>query len=253
MISDNNKYGLFLEFAETYAPVAFKGIDREDPLVVRIEELTKYYNQFFIIVDLIQLRILFTSKRSVEMIGIEPDDVSPYHFFEATHPEDIHRHNLGRSKLFGLAQGLFIAESGNALLSSNLKIRNPVGGYSNLLFQCYIFFSSVPVKTVYLIQVHTDIEKFRKIKHGYHYYIGNDLSFFRYPDDKLLSKGHEFSDREFEILMLIKSGLNSEQTAEKLFLSTHTVNTHRSNILEKSGKSNIWEVIYELIEQGYMQ
>ena len=187
------------------------------------------------------------------MIGIEPDDISPYHFFEATHPEDIHRHNLGRSKLFGLAQGLFIAESGNALLSSNLRIRNPVGGYSNLLFQCYIFYSPVPVKTVYLIQLHTDLEWFKKIKHGYHYYVGNDLSFFRYPDEKLLSKGHAFSDREFEILMLIKSGLNSEQTAEKLFLSTHTVNTHRSNILEKSGKSNIWEVIYELIEQGYLQ
>lgn len=187
------------------------------------------------------------------MIGIEPDDVSPYHFFEATHPEDIYRHNLGRSKVFGLAQGLFIAESGNALLSSNLKIRNPLGGYSNLLFQCYLFYSPVPVKTVYLIQVHTDIERFKKIKHGYHYYVGNDLSFFRYPDEELLSKGHAFSDREFEILMLIKSGLNSEQVAEKLFLSKHTINTHRTNILEKSGKTNIWEVIYELIEQGYLQ
>jgi hypothetical protein len=253
MKSDYINYCLFLEFAKAYCPVGFKGIDRDDPLVVRLEEMTKYNNQFFFIADLIQVKILFTSKRSVEMIGIEPDDVSPYHFFEATHPEDIHRHNLGRSKLFGLAQGLFIAESGNALLSSNLKIRNPVGGYSNLLFQCYLFYSSVPAKTVYLIQVHTDVERFKKIKHGYHYYVGNDLSFFRYPDEELLCKGHAFSDREFEILMLIKSGLNSEQVAEKLFLSKHTVNTHRTNILEKSGKTNIWEVIYELIEQGYLQ
>lgn len=253
MISDNNKYGLFLEFAKTYAPVAFKGINRKDPLVVSLEEMTKDANQFFFIADLIQVKILFTSKRSVEMIGIEPEDVSPYHFFEATHPEDIHRHNLGRSKLFGLAQGLFIAESGNALLSSNLKIRNPAGGYSNLLFQCYIFYSSVPVKTVYLIQLHTDIEWFKKIKHGYHYYVGDNLSLFRYPDEDLLSEGHAFTDREFEILRMIKSGLHSEQIAEKLFLSLHTVNTHRSNILEKSGKSSIWEVIYELIEQGYLQ
>ena len=253
MIPDYHTYGLFLEFAETYAPLAFKGIDRKDPLVVSIEELTDHNRQFFFIADLIQVKILFTSKRSFEMIGIEPDDISPYHFFEATHPEDIHRHNLGRSKLFGLAQGLFIAESGNALLSSNLKIRNPAGGYSNLLFQCYIFYSPAPVKTVYLIQIHTDIEWFKKIKHGYHYYVGDNLSLFRYPDEDLLSEGHAFTDREFEILRMIKSGLNSEQIAEKLFLSSNTVNTHRSNILEKSGKSNIWEVIYELIEQGYIQ
>jgi DNA-binding CsgD family transcriptional regulator len=44
---------------------------------------------------------------------------------------------------------------------------------------------------------------------------------------------------------LIESGLISEEIAEKLFLSVHTVNTHRRNILEKSGKETIAELIYD--------
>ncbi|MCK7538476.1 MAG: helix-turn-helix transcriptional regulator [Marinilabiliales bacterium] len=55
----------------------------------------------------------------------------------------------------------------------------------------------------------------------------------------LLNIGPDLSYREFEIIRLIEAGLSSKEIADKLFLSVHTVNTHRSNILEKSGKSQI--------------
>jgi DNA-binding NarL/FixJ family response regulator len=64
--------------------------------------------------------------------------------------------------------------------------------------------------------------------------------------------GNTFSDREFEIIRLVQQGLDSEQIAEKLFLSKHTVNTHRKNILNKAGKAHISELIYELTERGLL-
>jgi len=82
--------------------------------------------------------------------------------------------------------------------------------------------------------------------------IKNFVRYFRYPDEEMLMKGNIFSDREFEIIRLIESGLNSEEIAEKLFISTHTVNTHRRNILEKTGKTHISEVIYYLTERGVL-
>jgi len=245
-------YSLFYRFINAFSPVGFKGIDYNDPILQDLELMMIHNNQFFFIADLIQVKILFTSRRSEEMIGVIPEEVTPYHFFEATHPDDIQRHSLGRSKLFGLAQGLFIAEKGEALISTNLRIRNPLGEYPNLLFQCYLYYTGIPVKTVFLIQIHTDISWCRKIKHGYHYSVGNDMNLFRYPDEELLIKGNVFSDREFEIIRLVKSGLTSEQIAEKLFLSVHTVNTHRNNILEKTGKSTLSDVIFELIERGFL-
>ena len=252
MIADSRTYSLFFKFIDTFSPTGFIGIDRDDPLLFELEEMMKCNNQFFFAADLIQLKILFTSKRSVDMIGINPVDLNPYLFFEATHPDDIHRHSLGRSKLFGLAQGFYIAEKGNALLSTNLRLRNPVEGYPNILIQCYLFYTLIPIKTVYEIQVHTNIEWFKKIKHGYHYYVGNNLSYFRFPDEEMLKLGNVLSDREFEIVKLVHLGLNSEQIAEKLFLSKHTINTHRNNILTKTGKAHISDLIYELKERGLL-
>ena len=41
------------------------------------------------------------------------------------------------------------------------------------------------------------------------------------------------SQREAEILQMISDGLSSFEIAEQLFISPHTVNTHRKNILRK--------------------
>ena len=90
------------------------------------------------------------------------------------------------------------------------------------------------------------------MKNGFHYYLGNDLSYFRYPDEKLLMTGNIFTDREFEIIKLIKDGHDSEQISDMLFLSRHTVNTHRKNILNKSGKAHISDLIFYLEEHGLL-
>jgi len=108
------------------------------------------------------------------------------------------------------------------------------------------------IKTVYFLKIHTNIDWHKKIRHGYHYCIGHDLSLLRYPDADILNQGNIFSDREFEIIKLIESGLGSEEIADKLFLSVHTVNTHRRNILEKSGKESVSELIYEMMERGVL-
>lgn len=243
-------YNLFFKFIQTYSPSGFKGINPDDPLMLELDTMMEESNQFFAVLDVIQMRIVFASKRSTQMIGIDPDEVTPYHFFEATHPDDIQRHSLGRTQLFKMAQNLFIAEKGDVLLSSQLKIRNSNGYYANLLFQCFLFYCEFPLKTVYAFEIHTDIDSFKKIKHAYHYYVGSDLSYFRYPDKEMLAHGNNITDRQFEIIKLIADGLSSEQIAKKLFLSTYTVNTHRANILKKSGKAYISELIYDLHEQG---
>jgi hypothetical protein len=251
MVTHSQDYSLFFRFIDTYAPVGFKGIDRDDPLLLELEEMTEAGNQFFHVADLIQAKIIWASKRSTQMIGIKPEELDAYHFFEATHPDDIQKHTLGRAKMFKLANDLYTAKKGNALLSTNIRIRNFQGEYPDLLFQLY-FMYSIPYKTVFLFQVHTDIDTFKKRKHGYHYYVGNDFSKFRYPDEKLLMIGNPLSEREFEIVKLIVAGLSSEQIAEKLFLSSHTVNTHRRNILEKSGKAHISDLIYDFQQSGLL-
>jgi len=51
------------------------------------------------------------------------------------------------------------------------------------------------------------------------------------------------SKREIEVLGLIAKGFVSKQIADKLFISVHTVNNHRQNILEKINVSNSSEAV----------
>ena len=252
MIKDHLQYNLFFEFIKTFGSVGFKGIDRQDPLILALEEMMKINNQFFLIFDQINMKIEFTSQRSLQMLGIQPEDLTPYHFKEATHPDDLKRNELGIAKLFKTAHELFVAKKGEMLISTNFRFRNITGNYSNQLVQCYLFYKEAPCETVYMLHINTDIDWCKNLKNGFHYYIGNDMSNFRYPDEELLQKGHSFTDREFEIIKLIQSGLNSEQIAKKLFVSTFTINTHRRNILDKTGKAHISDVIYDLKEKGLL-
>jgi hypothetical protein len=249
---DNRDYELFFKFVETFSGAGFKGIDRKDPRVLELEAITENDNQFFYIGDIIQMKILFTSRRSYQMMGILPDELSPYHFRESVHPEDAQRQGFATTQLFKIANELFVNRGERQILSSNFRFRNASGDYSNLLIQCILFYTEIPYKTVFLMQINTVIDWNRKLKNDYHYYIGNDISKFRYPDNTLLSEGNAFSDREFEIIKLIHAGFESTQIAERLFLSIHTVNTHRSNILEKSGKRQIADVIFDLEEKGLL-
>ncbi len=215
-----------------------------DPLVVELDQMLEKNNQFFYVGDILQMKFHYVSRQCKTMLGIEPDELSPYHFFEATHPDDMQRHTLGRAKLFKMAHDLYAAEKGTSLLSVNLKLRNPQGGYSEILIQLYLYYSEIPYKSVFVIKVHTNIDGFKKNKKGIHFYEGKDTTLFRYPDKELLMIGNPLSEREIEIVRLIEAGLSTEQIAEKLFLSPYTINTHRGNILEKTGKAYISDVIY---------
>lgn len=249
-MTDYHNYSAFHQFIETFSPTGFNGIDSNHPLLLDLELMMERDNQFITIVDIIQMKYLFTSKRSVQMIGFEPEIVTPYHFMEVIHPEDIERLSIGRTKLIKMAQDIFIANKGEAILSTNFRIRNYEGIYANVLFQCYLFYSETPYKTVYLLKVHTNIDWYKKLKKGIYYYSGTDFSHFRFPDNQLFNSSNDFTKREFEIIKLVGQGMSTEQIAVKLFLSPYTINTHRGNILKKSGKRHISELIYELMEQG---
>ncbi|GAB4382097.1 MAG: response regulator transcription factor [Salibacteraceae bacterium] len=58
------------------------------------------------------------------------------------------------------------------------------------------------------------------------------------------------SDRELEVLQLIAQGLTTKQIAEKLFLSHHTVMTHRKNMMNKLGLSNTAGLIIYAVREN---
>jgi len=246
-------YSLFYKFFVTYSEGDFKGINPDDPLMLELDSYMDQNNQLFYITDVIGLDIKFISKRVKTMFGIDQDKVTTGFFLTTTHADDLRRHHLARIKLLSAAQEIYIQKNGTCIISSNFRGRNPEGGgYTNYLYQCFLFYSKIPYESTFLILVITDISGFDKIHKGFHYYIGNDPKVFRYPDEELLSTGNIFSHSEFRIIELIEEGLSSKEIAQKLFRSVLTINTHRSNIIRKAGKSSIAEVIRNLKAQGLL-
>ena len=58
------------------------------------------------------------------------------------------------------------------------------------------------------------------------------------PPSEYVCDGIKISPRESEIIRLVAEGLTNKEIADKLFLSTHTVTTHRKNIMAKLGVNN---------------
>ena len=241
-------YSLFFKFFTTHSLSGFKGIRDDDPFLLELDSYMDRNNQLFYIADPVLLDIKFISKGVKPMFGIDQDKVTPGFFLTTTHQDDLRRHQLARTKLFSVAQDIYIQKSGTCIISSNFRGRNPEGGsYTDHLYQCFLFYSKIPYETTFLILVITDVTDSCDVIHkGFHYYIGNDPKVFRFPDCELLSTGSIFSHTEFSIIELIDQGLSTKEIAEKLFRSPLTINTHRSNIIKKAGKSSITEVIRDL-------
>jgi len=61
------------------------------------------------------------------------------------------------------------------------------------------------------------------------------------------------SAREQEILLLVADGLTTAAIAEKLFTSPRTVETHRQNIMEKTGAKNTAALVKMAISEGWLK
>lgn len=61
----------------------------------------------------------------------------------------------------------------------------------------------------------------------------------------------ELTKREIDILKLVCDELNSQEIADKLFISKHTAETHRRNILSKTGCKNSVGLVKYAMDNGY--
>ncbi|MCV9385833.1 response regulator transcription factor [Reichenbachiella ulvae] len=72
-------------------------------------------------------------------------------------------------------------------------------------------------------------------------------------DSKNKTTIEELTNRELEVLDLIVKGKSSKDISEELFLSHHTVNSHRKNILKKLNLKSPAELIIYALDHGFSQ
>lgn len=71
------------------------------------------------------------------------------------------------------------------------------------------------------------------------------------PDDELQDSGELLSKRETEVLRCFAEGLSNPQIAEKLFISTRTVESHKNHIMQKLNLKTQVELLKYAIKNGF--
>ena len=79
--------------------------------------------------------------------------------------------------------------------------------------------------------------------------INNEDKYHFHQEEKKFLKGSILSEREREVLLLVKNRYETKQIAEKLSISPHTVDKHRKNMLERTGAKDI-STLLQLCEIG---
>jgi DNA-binding NarL/FixJ family response regulator len=61
-----------------------------------------------------------------------------------------------------------------------------------------------------------------------------------------------FTEREMDVLRLLRTGHTSAEIAEELYISVNTVNTHRKSLMRKAEVDNTVELLFFAQEHGYL-
>ena len=103
-------------------------------------------------------------------------------------------------------------------------------------------------KSTHQQEIYTAIITVLEGKHYYHEKVNIVLQ--SKPDGLQHPPRIKLSAREFEVIVLLGRGLNTKDIAEKLFLSEHTIEGYRKDILRKTNTKNTNELIHFALGNG---
>lgn len=105
------------------------------------------------------------------------------------------------------------------------------------------------LKDAHKSELITAIQTTSKRKNYFHSKINNQIfDYFRVKKSKN-SVVEELSEREKEVICCLAKGMNSKAISSKLFISEHTVKTHRRNIMHKMHVKTSAELIHVATER----
>jgi DNA-binding CsgD family transcriptional regulator len=139
--------------------------------------------------------------------------------------------------------------------SHTFRLRRPNGSYDHYLQQCSFIHNPAIFAPIAVFGVVTNITCQGKAGTVAHLIERLDPTGNWIPEvSKNYIAGIEEEDlltkRELEILKWVREGYQSQQIAEQLNISIHTVHTHRKNMVQKTNSKNTMELIHFATSRG---
>ncbi len=190
--------------------------------------------------------LMFGSRLGL-LLGISPemskvDSSDEDDIYNNMHPEDLVDKRMLEYEFFKFIDGLATEDKLRYKATCMIRIKNRHGDYVLVSNTTQILQLS-PAGKIWLILCCYDFADNKIDNSGISPRIVNNMTGECITPDFSERRSHILTDREKEILRLIKAGKLSKQIADTLSISIHTVNRHRQNILEKLSVGNSIEAI----------
>ena len=189
-------------------------------------------------------KFVFVSDNIPELYGLDShrlfiDGHQPV--VEVIHPDDIYYGLLVRKKIYSILSSFSNEEKMNYKAIHEMRVRNLRGEYIRIIEQEQVI-ELDKSGNIWLMLSVIDVDASHESEiiksHLYNFKTGEQI--FIDLSDTL---DEPLTNRELEVLRLMKQGLLSKEIANTLKVSINTVNTHRQNILQKLKANNSIEAV----------
>lgn len=223
------------------------------------EDMTKVTNACYIITDASCDHCYLFGGELVSLLGIVD---APYIYkdicssdedviYTRLHPEDLVEKRMLEYEFFKFVHPLSSEEKLRYKATCRIRIKDKEGQYRMINNSTQVMKPS-PEGKIWLILCSYDLSSDQSTASGISPRIINnhtgEIISLSFSDKKL----HVLTEREKEILLLIKEGNSSKQIADILEISIHTVSRHRQNILERLSVGNSVEAIMAASAMGLL-
>ncbi len=256
MKKENNSIEeIFLKFLTQYQfdeqQLDYSIVKKHEAVLQRLSDIGNSGTSIF---DLFKRQVIFYSSNYGGLLGYAPSDyeaVGQMFFANKIHPDDAHRLSMQGVTMYKLLNSFSSNEKLNHKIIYEYRMLNAQNEYIRLIEQ-YQVLELDPKGQLWLMLMIVDISPNQDIDEA------SKSQLLNFRTGKIITLEtpqkiqFELTQREKEILKLVKAGLLSKEISDKLAISVHTVNTHRQRFLEKLGANNSFEAIMFASKYGLL-
>ena len=246
------------ELVKVWNDVQYSAIE---PLDMEQKELIQRYMNifhvgptFFVVYNTRIGGMEFVSPEIQEVLGINPEEYSVNVLMDILHPEDVELFSRFQERAvdfyLSLDPGLFLKYK----YSFDFRYRTTKGTYKRLL-QMIVPIHPFRGGGTRTLVIYTDISHLKHQGTPRLSFIGIDgePSFYNIDTGNQIHEYENyFTKREQQVLAYIIENKSSQEIADLLHISLLTVQTHRKNIIRKSGSASMQDIIVKAVKEGWV-
>lgn len=218
---------------------------------------------FYYIANFHTLELELISNSVQNFIGKKPDEVDMNLLLSHALPEEIENIHLKEQVISDFFMNYLTSQEVlDYKIVYTYKMQDNSGNKRVILHQASVLSLNSEGRFVHVFSIHSDIShlitnssndiSFININEGKSFY-NVDVSMGKFDGDKKTKKQklqELLSERELEILKEIALGNSADEISKKLNISSHTVKTHKKNILQKTQSKNSTQLVSICVAEG---